>query len=766
MAEETIDIEIKGISNAKKELRDAVNNARDLALAFGATSKQATEAAEKAAALKDELDDANDAITSFKGGGAFTAVTKGLGSVAGGFTAIQGAVALAGGESKNFEKTMIKLQGALALTQGLEALEDLPRAFKQIGTVGTKAFNSIKVAIGSTGIGLLVIALGVIVAYWEDIVGLVSGVSAEQKTLNAETAKNLELNEANLAAVEGSEEILKLQGKSEEEIYQIKLKQYDATIETAKASLTNAKITKDAQVEAAQRNKTILQGIIRFLSLPLTTLLATVDMVGKALGQDFGLEEKFSGGLASLVFDPKETAKEGDATIKEAEDKLRELENKRAGLINASNAKKQSERDAENAKAKASAEKSAEEAKQIAEKNAKDASDLDKQIGLDKEKRLAEGFEKERIAIDQSYRDRIAKAKELFGENSAQEKELIAQRDAEILAAQIAFDKKLEDQAKSAAAETKANTDKAYADLQAATDELYKAKQKAIIESGKTEEQIADDLAAAEVQNLQDRIADAKLFGEEYNAEVIDLELELAGKLKEIRDKTAQDEKDKRDQKLEDAKEIALGVLDTANAVADAVQAKNDADMAEELKAAGEDQEKRAAIEKKYFEKNKKVQIAQAIIQTLQGAIGAFTSLAVVPVVGPVLGAIAAAAALAAGYSNVRKIQATEFQGGGDGGGSQSSMYAEGGLLIGPTHDQGGIRTSMGELEGGEFVMNRRSTQNFLPLLEAINAQGNTPGPGQTDLQATTPIFKTYVVATDVTSQQEINAKLSALARL
>ena len=259
----------------------------------------------------------------------------------------------------------------------------------------------------------------------------------------------------------------------------------------------------------------------------------------------------------------------------------------------------------------------------------------------------------------------------------------------------------------------------------------------------------------------------AKVFGEEYNAEVIDLELQLAGKLKEIRDKTAEDEKAKNKKKLEDAKEIALGILDTANALADAVQAKNDADMAEELKAAGEDQEKRAAIEKEYFEKNKKVQIAQAIISTLQGAIGAFSALASIIPAGPILGGIAAAAALAAGYANVRKIQATEYEGGSAGGGaSQTSTYAQGGLLIGPSHDQGGIRTSMGELEGGEFVMNKRSTVNFLPLLEAINAQGNTPGPGQTDLQATTPIFKTYVVATDVTSQQEINAKLSALARL
>lgn len=51
---------------------------------------------------------------------------------------------------------------------------------------------------------------------------------------------------------------------------------------------------------------------------------------------------------------------------------------------------------------------------------------------------------------------------------------------------------------------------------------------------------------------------------------------------------------------------------------------------------------------------------------------------------------------------------------------------AEGGLLEGPSHKQGGIRipgTNV-EVEGKEFVVNKRATKKFLPLLEAINAEG------------------------------------------
>lgn len=52
--------------------------------------------------------------------------------------------------------------------------------------------------------------------------------------------------------------------------------------------------------------------------------------------------------------------------------------------------------------------------------------------------------------------------------------------------------------------------------------------------------------------------------------------------------------------------------------------------------------------------------------------------------------------------------------------------YAEGGLIEGPSHSQGGIRipnTNI-EVEGKEFIVNKRSTKKYLPLLEAINAEG------------------------------------------
>lgn len=65
---------------------------------------------------------------------------------------------------------------------------------------------------------------------------------------------------------------------------------------------------------------------------------------------------------------------------------------------------------------------------------------------------------------------------------------------------------------------------------------------------------------------------------------------------------------------------------------------------------------------KEEFEKAKKFEIAETIINTLSSAMGAYKSLASIPLVGPVLGAAAATAALMLGYSQVEQIKATQYE--------------------------------------------------------------------------------------------------------
>ena len=81
-------------------------------------------------------------------------------------------------------------------------------------------------------------------------------------------------------------------------------------------------------------------------------------------------------------------------------------------------------------------------------------------------------------------------------------------------------------------------------------------------------------------------------------------------------------------------------------------------------------EKKKETEKRKAFEKDKKMRIAQTIIGGLQGAIAAYTSLAIIPIIGPALGAAAAAAVLSMTADSVSAIKATQYQGGGGVGGA------------------------------------------------------------------------------------------------
>jgi hypothetical protein len=145
MEKKVIEIEIQDNSKTlKQQYKEAVLEVQKLADAFGATSIEVQNASKRAAELKDQIEDVNDAIQAQKGEGAFIALGKSLSSVASGFSAVEGAMGLVGAESEDVQKAMLRVQSAMALAQGLEGLEDAGRAFKQLGVVikGTTIFQA------------------------------------------------------------------------------------------------------------------------------------------------------------------------------------------------------------------------------------------------------------------------------------------------------------------------------------------------------------------------------------------------------------------------------------------------------------------------------------------------------------------------------------------------------------------------------------------------------------------------------------------------
>jgi hypothetical protein len=181
MAQENLDFNINvktqgaegSIGSLKKQLREAQNEVVSLSDKFGATSQQAVLAAKKAAELRDRIGDAKALTDAFNPDQKFRALTASLSGVAGGFGAVQGAMALFGNESENVQKTLLKVQSAMALSQGLEAVGNSVDAFKNLGTVirtqVVTAFSTLRGAIIATGVGALAVGIGLLVANFEKV---------------------------------------------------------------------------------------------------------------------------------------------------------------------------------------------------------------------------------------------------------------------------------------------------------------------------------------------------------------------------------------------------------------------------------------------------------------------------------------------------------------------------------------------------------------------------------------------------------------------
>jgi hypothetical protein len=132
--------------------------------------------------------------------------------------------------------------------------------------------------------------------------------------------------------------------------------------------------------------------------------------------------------------------------------------------------------------------------------------------------------------------------------------------------------------------------------------------------------------------------------------------------------------------------------------------------------------EKAAALKKKEFDRNKKMQIAQALIQ---GSLAVLNALATPPWVVGVAMAIVAAAKTAI---DINKIKNTKFEGATGGtyfknagvakGGRHGSTYGEGGIAM---YDRA-TGAEVGEIEGDEpvMVLSRNTYRNNGPLIDRL----------------------------------------------
>jgi len=188
--------------------------------------------------------------------------------------------------------------------------------------------------------------------------------------------------------------------------------------------------------------------------------------------------------------------------------------------------------------------------------------------------------------------------------------------------------------------------------------------------------------------------------------EELDRQIELVQEKYDEMEELAQRHKDAMDE-IEDELTTARG--DRRQHLIDALSAEIDAQrraLAEQKKAEKEKKRLEADGDKLELQR-KKEQKRQSLITAVINAALAISQAAANKWPVPAIPLMALAAAT--GAAQVAAISAQK--------------YAKGGLLQGPTHERGGIKVGGGiEVEGGEFVTNRRTTSQNLDLLYYINS--------------------------------------------
>jgi len=206
---------------------------------------------------------------------------------------------------------------------------------------------------------------------------------------------------------------------------------------------------------------------------------------------------------------------------------------------------------------------------------------------------------------------------------------------------------------------------------------------------------------------------------------------------------------------------------DTSDKALEAVVGDTDEANKKRLELEKQYQKQKAEIEKRAQVRSLQFQLAQAIADGAQAVI----SVIEIPPLALAVGILAAAqvALIAQQLAYVQSLA----------GGGRIKMGA-GGMVMGPTHEYGGVSYANGvNLEGGESVINRQSSLNYGGLLSTINQSGggapliNNASGSLMEERLLQAIAKTksepiraYVLSSEITNSQAINRRLDELSTI
>jgi len=664
----------ESVKSLKAQIREATNEAIALAQKFGEFSPEATKAAQRVAELKDQMEDFQQKVQALNPD-KFNRINTIAKGVANGFQAAQGAMALFGAESEDVQKALLKVQGAMALAQGLEGLGEAGKQLKTLGERGIEAFQKMTTASKTfmlTGVGLLITALGTVIEYWDDIAVSLGFAKSEMEKMNDQINIAGQATRTQAKDLNFYNSVVQDTTKSEAERKFALEKLKEAGIETNDINLDNADSmktltdrTKENILVIAQRARTeaaaqILQEktkrLLELQNSDLDEQTSSWDnfyagAVGALMGIDKGAQELGKRGLKNL-----QTAQQEVTQAQGLYDKQL-----KAGFPNEAKALENQE------KAKTAIEK---------RKKAQDDANAAAAKAAQDEKARQDELKKrsEQLILDA----------ELVGKTEVERAEILAKRkftanvkgfkegSKEYLAAEKLFNDEVRIAQEKAATEEKSRKEKEQADAIKATDDYYKKQQVALVGNNEA-------LAQLEVQRLEAQLENAKKFGQS----TVDLELQLAQKRKEIGDKQKEDEK-RKEEAIQSIRMSGLqGASDALNALSGLMKEGSDAQKAFAIAAIAAD-------------------TAKAISSTIVEARNTARNMTAmgVPAPGPqIAGAAVYASGLAMVLSNAKRARDI-LRGGSASGGGGGSVGAVGAAPGAMTPLTGGALPEEGQFGG------------------------------------------------------------------
>ena len=684
MAEENKIILDADVKPLKKQLREATLELQNARQKFGELSTEAVDAAKKVAGIRDSIEAANEQASLFDPGKRFQALTSAASLAAGAVGAVQGAMGLFGAESEDVQKALLKVQSAMALSQGLSQLADL-------GKVTDELKSSFKGLIGTTD--------QKVAATTADTAAVGANAVANKAQATAVTASTF----ATKAATIG---LKLLRG---------------ALIATGVGALVAGLGLLIANFDVIKTTLTkLVPGFGEFTKAIGNMIQKVTDFIGVTSQADRALEQlskttakrnenidqtikllTAQGGKENEIYYLKKAQNAAELRdLKFVEDTKKELtedeQKRRTELINSQAVEDAAYTKKQQDDAKAAGEKQASDAKAAGEKAKAEQEKINagkleaEKILLDAQNSLKTEREKEAIAIEATFQDQSKKLKEAGIESDGA---LEAVRNKALQESKDKFNQ--QDAAKEAEFQQRLNDITTEIRLQGIKDENEKARQELLIEQGQKLAEIEADTTLEEDQKLA--IKSQLAIRNKQQLDALELTFAEADAAKELEDLdkeiskagiSLQMEKDLLDEKERLLKDQfnrkVINEKEYNNQVADLTDARitlgNKEQEAKEkiLEAVKQSFAIAADVIGKDTKAGKALGVASATINTFQG-ISAGVKLgfpAAIPAV---------AAAAATGFAAVKNILAVKVPGGGGASSPSVNMSAPSTMPAVPT---------------------------------------------------------------------------------